>query len=181
MSENKQPKWYIIHTQTLKEDKVKNAIEMELEKDPASKEKITKIFIPTEEVVELRKNKKYVRKRKFFPGYILVQMILDDSTYWVVRNIPGVSGFLGGLKPTPLPEGEAERLMETTVASIGAKPKPAVTFEKDENVRIIEGPFANFVGVVEEINEERAKLRVMVTIFGRSTPVELDFLQVEKI
>jgi transcription termination/antitermination protein NusG len=179
--QDKQKKWYIVHTQTLKEDKIKLALEKELEKDAAMKEKITNIFIPTEEVVELRKNKKYVRKRKFFPGYILVQMILDDQSYWVVRNIPGVAGFLGGLKPTALPEGEAERLMETTVASIGTKPKPAVTFEKDENVRIIEGPFANFVGVVEEINEERAKLRVMVTIFGRSTPVELDFLQVEKI
>ncbi|MFH1715440.1 MAG: transcription termination/antitermination protein NusG [Elusimicrobiota bacterium] len=173
-------KWYIIHTRTSFEYKVKNNIEHAIETQ-SMKEKFVDIVIPTEDVVELKKNKKHIKKRKFFPGYILIKMLLDNQTYWVVRSIAGVTGFLGGLKPTPLREAEVAAVLNAIEVPSGAKPKPAIIFEKDETVRIIDGPFANFIGVVEDVNHEKGKLKVMVTIFGRSTPVELDFLQVEKM
>lgn len=167
--------WYVIHTLTGREDQVKAAIER------AHCDRIFKVMIPTEDVVQVQKNKKTVRKRKFFPGYIMIDMILDNESYWAVRSINGVSGFLGGEKPVPLPEKEVQGILELTEVKDGSKPRPAVTFEKGESVRINEGPFKHFAGVVEEVNEEKAKLKAMVTIFGRPTPVELDFLQVEKI
>lgn len=145
------------------------------------KEFIHRLLIPTEDVVEIRRHKKQVKKRKFFPGYVLADMIIDNNTYWLVRNTPGVTGFLGGVKPTPLPEAEVQSLLQVTDAPPSAKPKPAVQFEKAENVRINDGPFRHFIGVVEEVNEDRAKLKVTVSIFGRATPVELDYLQVEKV
>jgi transcriptional antiterminator NusG len=173
-------KWYIVHVRTLYEDKVKKHIEKEIAKKNLDN-KIFEIVVPTEDVVEIRKNKKYIKKRKFFPGYMLISMILDDYVYWVVKNAPGVTSFLGGENPIPMPANEAKLLLEKISNSTMEKPKPAITFDKDENVRIMEGPFANFVGVVDEINQEKGRLTVMVTIFGRSTPVVVDFLQVEKI
>jgi len=173
-------KWYIVHTYTGHEDKVKAYMEKQISSGEM-RNKISNILIPTEEIVEIRKNKKRISKRKFFPGYVLIEMVIDNETYWGVRNIPGVTGFLGGVKPIPLQPEELENIVALTQREAQAKPKPAVMFEKDESVRVIEGPFENFVGVVEDVNEEKGKLKVMVTIFGRATPVELDFLQVEKI
>lgn len=173
-------KWYIVHTYTGHEDKVRAYLE-KLISSGEMRDKISNILIPTEEIVEIRKNKKRISKRKFFPGYVLIEMIIDNETYWGVRNIPGVTGFLGGIRPVPLQPEELENIVALTQREAQAKPKPAVMFEKDDSVRVIEGPFENFVGVVEEVNEEKGKLKVMVTIFGRATPVELDFLQVEKI
>jgi len=173
-------KWYIVHAYTGHEDKVRAYLE-KLISSGEMKDKISNILIPTEEIVEIRKNKKKISKRKFFPGYVIIEMVIDNETYWAVRNIPGVTGFLGGVKPVPLRPEELDNIVTLTQREAQAKPKPAVMFEKDESVRVIEGPFENFVGVVENVNEEKGKLKVMVTIFGRATPVELDFLQVEKI
>lgn len=172
--------WYIVHTYSGHEDKVKANLERSVQ-STGLKDKLNRVVIPTEEVVEVKKNKRYVKKRKFFPGYIMVDMIVDNDTYWLVRNTPGVTGFLGGVKPVPLPEDEVKNILELVEAPSTAKPKPAVLFDKGESVRIIDGPFRHFIGSVEEINSERGKLKVMVSIFGRPTPVELDFLQVEKL
>ncbi len=173
-------KWYIIHTYTGHEEKVKTGL-MKMIEIKGLENKIGDVVIPTEEVIEIKKNKKQIRKRKFFPGYILIQMVIDNETYWVTKNIIGITGFLGGLNPIPLPQEEVDEIVRLTTSTAEGKPKPAILFEKDENVRIIEGPFTNFVGRVNEINQEKGKLRVMVSIFGRITPVELDFLQVEKM
>jgi len=172
--------WYIVHTYSGHEDKVKVTLEKTVT-NLGLEEKISKIIVPTEEVIEIRKNRKQVKKRKFFPGYVIVEMTVDDQTYWTIRNTPGVTGFLGGVKPIPLPQEEMQSIVNLTTARPTAKPRPAILFEKGETVRIIEGPFRHFVGIVEEVNEERAKVKVMVTIFGRPTPIELDFLQVEKM
>ncbi len=172
--------WYILHTYSGYEDKVKESLEKTIT-NVGLQDRVSRVIIPTEEVVEIRKNKKQIKKRKFFPGYVLIQMAIDNQTYWTVRNTPGVTGFLGGIKPIPLPEEEVKNILGLLEAPATAKPRLAVLFEKGETVRIIEGPFRHFIGIVEEVNEERAKLKVMVTIFGRPTPVELDFLQVEKI
>lgn len=173
-------KWYLIHTYSGHEDKVRSSIE----KAVAVKGivgKINQVVIPTEDVIELKKNKKQIRKRKFFPGYVLVEMIADDQACYLIRSTPGVTGFLGGSKPIPLTPGDVTRMMELNATPKTSKPRPAVVFDKGESVRINEGPFRHFVGTVEEVNEERAKLKVTVSIFGRSTPVELDYLQVEKV
>ncbi len=172
--------WYVIHTYSGHEDRVKASLEKTIE-GIGLKSKIHKILIPTEEVMEIKRNKKQVKKRKFFPGYVMVDMVVDNETYWTIRNCPGVTGFLGGTKPIALPEGEIKNLLDLATAQPQQKPRPAVTFNKEESVRIIDGPFRHFIGVVEEVNEERGKLKVMVSIFGRPTPVELDFLQVEKL
>jgi transcriptional antiterminator NusG len=171
--------WYIVHTLTNYEEKVKQ----ELEKQIANLNltpKFGKILVPTEEVVEIKKSKRVTKRRKYYPGYVFVEMEIDNNTFWLVRNTTGVSGFLGGLKPIPLPQVEIDNIL-TIVATPSAKPKPSVVFEREESVRIIEGPFANFIGVIEDVNEEKGKLKVMVSIFGRLTPVELNFLQVEKL
>ncbi|OGS23283.1 MAG: transcription termination/antitermination factor NusG [Elusimicrobia bacterium RIFOXYA2_FULL_39_19] len=170
--------WYIIRTRSEYEKKVKQAIDKTVE-NLGLGSRIFQVVVPHEEVVELRRNKKYVKTRPFFTGYVFIDMDLDQDTYWVVKNTSGVSGFLGGTAPIPMPEDEVKNLI--TVMESPMQVKPAITFEKDETVRIIDGPFAHFMGVVEEINEEKGKLKVMVTIFGRSTPVELNFFQVEKI
>jgi transcriptional antiterminator NusG len=172
--------WYLIHTYSGHEDKVRSAVE----KTSAAKglnQKIVQIVIPTEEVIELKKNKKQIRRRKFFPGYVLVEMIADNETCFLIRSTPGVTGFLGGSKPIPLTQSDVERMMELNATPKTAKPRPAVVFDRGENVRINDGPFRHFVGTVEEVNEDRAKLKVTVSIFGRATPVELDYLQVEKV
>lgn len=172
-------RWYVVHTYTGHEERVKRSLEQAVANLNLSN-KIGQVVVPTEEVIEIRRNKKVVKKRIIYHGYVFVEMIIDDETYWLVRNIAGVTGFLGGAKPEPLSEEEERNLLEF-ISSPEKKPRPVITFEKGENVRIIEGPFKHFVGVVDEINEQRGKVRVMVTMFGRSTPVELDFLQVEKI
>jgi transcriptional antiterminator NusG len=172
--------WYVLHTQTGHEEKVTRLLQDKIETDKLQ-EKIFSIMLPTEDVVEIKKNKKKISKRKFFPGYILVDMQVDETTYWLVKGIPGVSGFLGEPSPTPLPDEEVQAIQNLTDASSAGKPRPAVQFERGENIRIIEGPFRHFVGIVEEVNDPKAKIKAMLTIFGRPTPVELDFLQVEKI
>jgi transcriptional antiterminator NusG len=173
--------WYVIHTYSGHEDKVKSSLEKAVAQHKDLGERLFKLLIPTEDVVELRRNKKQVKKRKFFPGYVLVDMDIDNETYWLVRNTPGVTGFLGGVKPVPLPASEVDPLMQLTEAPPAAKPRPAVLFDRGESVRVKEGPFRHFIGVVEEVNEDRAKLKISVSVFGRATPVELDYLQVEKL
>lgn len=172
-------KWYVLHTRTGYEEKVRTTIGQRAQTQ-GFEDKIFKVMIPTEEVVEVKQNRKNVKKRKFFPGYVLIEMILDSQSYWFVKTISGVTGFLGDPKPTPLPQEEIKAIVELTTESAQSKPKPAVRFEKGESVRIIEGPFKHFIGVVEEVLEDKAKLKVMVTVFDRPTPVILDFLQVEK-
>lgn len=172
--------WYVIHTYSGHEDRVKASLEKSVH-NLGLQGKVHQIMIPTEEVMEIKRNRKQVKKRKFFPGYVMIDMAVDNETYWTVRNTPGVTGFLGGTKPIPLPEAEVKNLIELATAEPTSKPRPAVTFSKEESVRIIDGPFRHFIGMVEEVNEERGKLKVMVSIFGRPTPVELDFLQVEKL
>jgi len=172
--------WYVVHTQSGYEDRVRNILQRKIETEHLE-QKIFSIFIPTEDVVEVKKTKRKISKRKFFPGYILIDMKVDENTYWLVKGIQGVSGFLGEPRPTPLAEEEVKGILELTTASAAGKPRPAVQFEKGENIRISEGPFRHFIGIVEEVNEPKAKIKAMVTIFGRPTPVELDFLQVEKI
>lgn len=172
--------WYVVHVQSGYEDRVSKLLQQKIELEKVQ-DRIFSVMIPTEDVVEVKKNKKKVSKRKFFPGYVLVDMKVDEVTYWLVKGIPGVSGFLGEPRPTPLPEDEIKGILELTTAASEGKPRPAVQFERGENIRIIEGPFRHFVGIVEEVNEAKAKVKAMVTIFGRPTPVELDFLQVEKL
>ena len=172
--------WYVVHTQSGFEDRVYKSLLQKIQTEKLQ-DKIFSVMIPTEDVVEVKKNKKKISKRKFFPGYILLDMRVDEQTYWLVKGIGGVSGFLGEPRPTPLPEEEVKSILELTNTAAEGKPRPAVQFEKGENIRIIEGPFRHFVGIVEEVNDAKAKIKAMVTIFGRPTPVELDFLQVEKI
>lgn len=172
--------WYVIHTQPGFEDRIRNALLQKVQTENAQN-KVFDVLVPTEDVVEVKKNKKQVKKRKFFPGYLLLDMIVDNETYWLVKGVSGVTGFLGEPKPTPLPQEEIAGILELTTNSAAAKPRPAVQFERGENVRITDGPFRHFIGIVEDVNEPKAKLKAMVTIFGRPTPVELDFLQVEKL
>lgn len=172
--------WYVVHTQSGFEDRVHKLILQKVETDKLQ-DRIFNVLIPTEDVVEVKKNKKKITKRKFFPGYVLMDMVVDEITYWTIKGIPGATGFLGDTNPTPLPQEEIDKILELTNSAAEGKPRPAVQFDKGENIRIIEGPFRHFIGVVEDVSETKAKIKAMVTIFGRPTPVELDFLQVEKI
>ena len=172
--------WYVIHTRTGFEERVNKMLQQKIDTNELTG-KLFQILIPTEDIIQVRHNKKAVSKRKFFPGYVLVSLELDNQTYWAIRGIQGVSGFLGDPKPVPMDESEVQQILELVNAAGLEKPKPAVQFEKGENVRIIEGPFKHFMGVVEEVNEQKAKIKVTVTVFDRPTPVELDFLQVEKV
>lgn len=172
--------WYVIQTQTNFEDRVKAEIE-HLQNNPAYKDKITEVIVPTEDVLQIQHSKKTIKKRKFFPGYVLIKMLLDEDTYWTIRKIPGVKSFLSDRrKPIPLKEEEITSI-KAILETPQLKPKPVVTFEKDEMLRIIDGPFKLLVGTVQEVYPEKARLKLMVTLFGRPTPVELDFTQVEKI
>jgi transcriptional antiterminator NusG len=173
-------RWYIVHTYSGFERKVAESLGQRVQAY-GLQDKIGEILIPTEDVVEMRGGKKVVTSKRFFPGYILVEMEMSDHAWHVVKNTPKVTGFVGaGARPTPLTREEVEQILhQVTVAA--EKPKPKYTFDKGDQVRINEGPFASFHGVVDEVNTDRNTLKVMVTIFGRSTPVELDFLQVEKI
>lgn len=172
--------WYVVHTQTGHEDKIRDTISSQAVVHGV-KDKIFKVLVPTEEVVEIKQNKKNLRTRKFFPGYLLIQMNLTNESYWFIKNISGVAGFLGDPHPTQLDPSDIEGIEELTESAKDGKPKHAVQFEKGENVRIVEGPFKHFVGVIDEVNEEKTKLTVKVTVFDRETPVDVDFLQVEKI
>ena len=172
--------WYIVHTYSGFENKVKESLE-ERVKAYNLEDKVGEVLIPTEDVVEMRAGKKVVTSKRFFPGYILVEMNMSDNAWHVVKNTPKVTGFVGaGAKPTPLTKEEVDQILQQ-VKTAAEKPKPKYMFEKGEQVRINEGPFTSFNGVVDEVNLDKNTLKVMVTIFGRSTPVELDFLQVEKI
>jgi transcriptional antiterminator NusG len=171
--------WYIIHTYSGFEQKVAESLRSRSEAFGFDHQ-IGQLLIPTEEVVELRNGKKVTSKRMLYPGYVLVEMEMNDELWHAVKATPRVTGFVGGGdKPVPLTADEVNSVLYRQATS-AERPRPKLNFEKNENVRIIEGPFASFSGKVDEVNPERNTLRVMVTIFGRSTPVELDFLQVEK-
>ena len=172
--------WYIVHTYSGFEKKVAESLQQRVQ-SYSLQDEIGEILIPTEDVVEMRGGKKVVTAKRFFPGYILVEMNMSDHAWHVVKNTPTVTGFVGaGAKPTPLSKDEVDQILEQ-VKSAAEKHKPKYMFEKGEQVRINEGPFTSFNGVVDDVNLDKNTLKVMVTIFGRSTPVELDFLQVEKI
>src|SRR5438067_4082770 len=172
-------KWYVVHTYSGFENKAKKSLEEKIKQNELE-EFFGDILIPMENVVEMVKGEKRSSKRKFFPGYILVQMELNDRTWHLVKNTPKITGFVGNAtKPPAVSEHEIARL--TTQLSEGAlKPKPKVEFEEGDNVRVVDGPFSNFNGTVEEVNPDKGRVRVLVSIFGRATPVELDFMQVEK-
>jgi transcription termination/antitermination protein NusG len=172
--------WYIIHAYSGFEQKVAESLRTRAQAFGFA-DRLGQILIPTEEVVELRNGKKVTSKRLLYPGYVLVEMEMDDELWHAVKNTPRVTGFVGGgTKPVPLTADEVNSVLYRQ-ASSAERPRPKLTFEKNETVKIIDGPFTNFSGKIDEVNTERNTLRVMVTIFGRSTPVELDFLQVEKI
>jgi transcriptional antiterminator NusG len=173
-------KWYIVHTYSGFEQKVKATLEERI-RTLGQQDYFGKILVPTEQVVELRKGKKRTSSRKFYPGYILVQMVLNDDTWHTVRNTAKVTGFVGGgSMPSPIPDEEAERIILQMEEGV-SRPKPKYQFEEGDEVRVVDGPFSNFQGVVEEVKPDKEKMRVLITIFGRATPVELDFIQVNKI
>jgi transcription termination/antitermination protein NusG len=172
--------WYIIHTYSGFEKKVAESLKTRISVENLS-EKFGEIMVPTEDVIEIKQGKKVVTSKLFYPGYVLVEMEMNDQTWHVVRSTPRVTGFVGsGLTPTPLSLEEVDRIVHK-VEVAAENPKPKLEFERGESVKITEGPFRDFTGAVEEINADRSTLRVMVTIFGRATPVELDFYQVEKV
>lgn len=172
--------WYVVHAYSGFENKVKSSLEERIQRS-GLEDSFGEILVPTEEVVEMREGQKRKSERKFFPGYVLVNMDLDDETWHLVKNVPKVMGFVGGTetRPVPISQREADEILQRVQDGV-EKPRPKVLFEPGEVVRVIDGPFNDFNGVVEEINYEKNKLRVAVLIFGRSTPVELDFSQVEK-
>jgi len=174
-------KWYVIHTQTGKEKGVKKSIENQLERNPEGKKFISNVFIPTEKVSEVRGGEKKISERRFFPGYILIEMELNDKSWYLITNTPGVTGFVGTkTKPVALAEEEVAEVMEQTKEA-KAKPVPKLVFKEGEVVRVKEGPFKNFSGTIEETNLEKGKIKVMISIFGRATPVDLEAWQVEKM
>jgi len=171
-------RWYVIHTYSGYENKVKTNLEHRIQ-STGMQERIFQVVIPTEDVMEIRGGKKQITQRRVFPGYVLVQMDLDDDSWYVVRNTPGVTGFVGSsAKPTPLSDQEVTNIIEKTTYE---KPKPKTEFEEGQSVRVIEGPLADFTGTIAEINVDQNKLKVLVSIFGRETPVELTFNQVAKL
>ncbi len=178
--QNPNMKWYIIHTYSGFERKVKESLESRIQAF-GLQDKIGKVMIPTEPVTEIRGGKKHTSERAFLPGYVLVEMDMDDNVWHVVKSTPRVTGFVGtGQQPTPMSPEEVNSIVYR-IDRGKDKPKLKVKFEKNESVRISEGPFATFTGIVDEVNEDRETLKIMVTIFGRSTPVELEFGQVERV
>lgn len=173
-------RWYVIHAYSNYENQVKRSLEERIRRS-GLEQCFGKILVPTEEVVEMRLGQQRKSERKFFPGYVLVQMELNEETWHLVNEVPRVLGFIGGTsdKPAPISDQEAEAILNR-IEEGATKPKPKVLFEVGEVVRVVEGPFKDFNGVVEDVSYEKSKLRVSVLIFGRSTPVELDFSQVEK-
>jgi transcriptional antiterminator NusG len=183
-------KWYVVHTYSGYENKVKASLEDRIRKFEQEKETeeekdasgryFSQILVPTETVLELVKGKKKTSSRKIFPGYILVEMELNDETWHVVKDTPKVTGFAGSrTHPTPLSDQEAEEII-AQITEGAHTPKPKVTFSEGENVRVIDGPFTNFVGTVEEVRHDKRKVKVLISIFGRATPIELDFIQIER-
>ena len=172
--------WYVVHSYSGYENQVKRSLEDRIVRG-GMESKFGKILVPTEEVVEMKDGQKRKSDRKFFPGYVLVEMTMDDDSWHLVKDCPKVMGFIGGTsdRPTPISEREVNVILDR-ITDGAAKPRPKVLFEVGEVVRVIDGPFADFNGVVEEVNYEKSRLRVAVTIFGRSTPVELEFGQVSK-
>jgi transcription termination/antitermination protein NusG len=169
--------WYVVHTYSGFEEKVKISLEEKIE-NRGLQDKITRILIPTERIIELKAGKKKESDKKFYPGYILVEMELDDETWHMVKSTPRVTGFVGGKNPVTIPEEEVEIIIQQVEK--GPAPQIKTQFQKGESVRITDGPFSNFNGYVEDVDMDHGRLRVMVSIFGRQTPVELNFFQVEK-
>ena len=175
-------RWYAVQTTSGHENKVRSLIQRKIDADPRPPEErhIRQVVVPTQEAVEIKNGKKVTVERKTWPGYVLVEMVMDERSWHVVRNTPGVTGFVGiGNKPTPLPKDEADGILKQMQTAAPTKFK--VTLQPGQAVKIIDGPFADFEGIVETINQEKGKVRVRVSFFGRETPVELDFLQVEKL
>ena len=173
-------RWYVVHVYSGFEKKVAQAIREQAEQK-ALGERFEEILVPTEEVVEVKRGAKVNSERKFFPGYVLIKMDLDDETWHLVKNTAKVTGFLGGRgRPSPISEAEAARIMRQVQEGV-ERPKPSITFEVGEQVRVSDGPFTSFNGVVEEVDEEKSRIKVAVSIFGRATPVELEYSQVEKV
>lgn len=173
-----QTRWYIIHAYSGQEERVKRNLDLRIETMDVQ-DKIFQVVVPTEDEMEIKDGQRKSVARKIFPGYILVQMKMDDQSWYVVRNTPGVTGFVGsGTRPVPLEEDEVRRILSQMRVE---QPRVKVGFELGESVRIVDGPFLDFVGQVDEINVDRGKVKVLVSFFGRETPVELDFLQVERL
>jgi transcription termination/antitermination protein NusG len=172
-------KWYIVHTYSGFEHKVKLALEDQV-KSLGQEAFFSEILVPTEQVVELVKGERKTSSRKFYPGYVLIKMELNDDTWHMVKNTPKVTGFIGEkTKPAPIPDEEVEKVV-VQMAEGAARPKPKFYFEEGDEVQVIDGPFSNFNGVVDEVKPDKGKLKVLISIFGRATPVELDFVQVAK-
>ncbi len=174
-------RWYVVHAYSGFENQVVRLLKERIQRSTGMEDMFGEILVPTEEVVEMRDGQKRRSDRKFFPGYVLVQMEMNDDTWHLVKNVPKVMGFIGGTadKPAPISDKEADAILQR-VQEGAEKPRPKILFEPGEVVRVIDGPFNDFNGVVEEVNYEKSRLRVAVFIFGRSTPVELEFGQVEK-
>ncbi len=173
-------RWYVIHVYSGFEKKVATAIREQAEQKQLA-DRFEEILVPTEEVVEVRRGAKVSSERKFFPGYVLVKMDMDDETWHLVRNTAKVTGFLGGRgKPSPISDAEAARILHQVQEGI-ERPKPSITFEIGEQVRVCDGPFTSFNGTIEDVDEEKSRVKVAVSIFGRATPVELEYSQVEKV
>ena len=173
-------KWYVIHTYSGHENKVKTNLEKAIH-SAGLEEEFGQILVATEEVVEMKDGKRKTSKRKTFPSYVIIEMDLSDETRHLVQNVPGVTGFIGPNKtPVPLKENEVRRVLGQ-MEQTKSRPTPTVTFRVGDHVRVVDGPFSAFTGVVDEVNNERGKIKVMVSIFGRQTPVELDFLQVQPV
>lgn len=173
-------KWYIIHTQTGSEEKAKAGLESKLANSEL-KSLVDQVVVPTEQVSEVRGGKKRITERKFFPGYILIKMIMNKESWYLVKSTPGITGFIGpGRRPTPISQEEVDNILQRTEDTEN-KPTPKISFEMGESIRIAQGPFANFNGSVTEVYPDRGKLKVSVSIFGRSTLVELEYWQVEKL
>ena len=176
-AKNENVKWYVIHTYSGYENKVKTNLEHRIQSMDVA-HKIFRVVVPTEEEVEINNGQRRTVQKKIFPGYVLVEQLLDDESWFVVRNTPGVTSFVGhGNNPTPLPDSEVQAILKQMREE---KPQVRITYNKGDRVKIIDGPFAEFLGSIDSVDDEKTKLRVLVSMFGRETPVELDFLQVEK-
>ncbi len=171
-------KWYVVHTYSGHENRAKLSL-LERIKNNKMEEKFGEVLIPTESVLEVVKGQRRTSTRKFYPGYMFVQMNMDERAFHLVKSTPKITGFLGGTKPTPVPDRDIAGI-QTSMTEGKAKPKAKVVYVQGDNVRVIDGPFSNFNGTVEEVKPDKGKVRVLVSIFGRATPVELDFAQVEK-